>query len=41
MIQNDVTDGVKYAIDAKLADPDRICTYGGSYGGFSTGGDHK
>ena len=35
MIQNDVTDGVKYAIDAKLADPDRICTYGGSYGGYT------
>ena len=30
MIQNDITDGVKYAIDQKLADPDRICMYGAS-----------
>lgn len=35
MIQNDITDGVKYAIEAKLADPDRICMYGGSFGGYS------
>jgi len=35
MIQNDITDGVKYAIDAKLADPNRICMYGGSFGGYS------
>ncbi|MCC8362194.1 S9 family peptidase [Lysobacter sp. A6] len=35
MIQNDITDGVKYAIDQKLADPDRICMYGGSFGGYS------
>lgn len=35
MIQNDITDGVKFAIEAKLADPARICTYGGSFGGYS------
>jgi dipeptidyl aminopeptidase/acylaminoacyl peptidase len=35
MIQDDITDGVKYAIDAKLADPAKICIYGGSFGGFS------
>lgn len=35
MIQNDITDGVKYAIDAKLADPERICIYGASFGGYS------
>ncbi|MUV14079.1 alpha/beta hydrolase family protein [Noviluteimonas gilva] len=35
MIQNDITDGVKYAIDQKLADPDRICMYGASFGGYS------
>jgi len=35
MIQDDITDGVKYAIDAKLADPAKICMYGGSFGGYS------
>ncbi|MGO4551807.1 alpha/beta hydrolase family protein [Lysobacter sp. 2RAF19] len=35
MIQNDITDGVKYAIDQKLADPNRICMYGASFGGYS------
>ena len=35
MIQDDITDGVKYAIDAKLADPNRLCIYGGSFGGYS------
>lgn len=35
MIQNDITDGVKYAIDASLADPGRICMYGASFGGYS------
>ncbi|BCT91356.1 prolyl oligopeptidase [Lysobacter helvus] len=35
MIQNDITDGVKYAIDQKLADPSRICMFGGSFGGYS------
>jgi dipeptidyl aminopeptidase/acylaminoacyl peptidase len=35
VIQEDITDGVKYAIDTKLADPQRICIYGGSFGGYS------
>ena len=35
MIQNDITDGVKYAIESKLADPDKICMYGASFGGYS------
>lgn len=35
MIQQDITDGVKYAIEQKLADPNRICMYGGSFGGYS------
>jgi dipeptidyl aminopeptidase/acylaminoacyl peptidase len=35
MIQNDITDGVKYAIEHQLADPDRICMYGASFGGYS------
>lgn len=34
-IQHDVTDAVRWAIDQKLADPDRICTYGGSFGGYT------
>lgn len=35
MIQSDITDGLKYAIESKLADPERICVYGGSFGGYS------
>ncbi|MEF9978873.1 MAG: prolyl oligopeptidase family serine peptidase [Thermomonas sp.] len=35
MIQDDITDGVKYAIEAKLADPSRICMFGASFGGYS------
>jgi dienelactone hydrolase len=34
-IQNDVTDAVHWAIEQKLAAPDRICTYGGSFGGYT------
>jgi len=34
-IQEDITDGVKWAIDNKLADPGRICMYGASFGGYS------
>jgi dipeptidyl aminopeptidase/acylaminoacyl peptidase len=34
-IQHDVTDGVRWAIEKKLADPDRICTFGGSFGGYT------
>lgn len=35
MIQDDITDALKYAIDAKLADPNRVCMYGASFGGYS------
>jgi dipeptidyl aminopeptidase/acylaminoacyl peptidase len=35
-MQDDVTDGVKYAIAQGIADPKRICIYGGSYGGYCT-----
>ena len=35
-MQNDITDGVKWAIEQGIADPDRICIYGGSYGGYAT-----
>lgn len=35
LIQNDITDAVKWTVDNKLADPDRICMYGASFGGYS------
>lgn len=34
-IQDDIADGVRWAIDKKLADPSRICIYGASFGGYS------
>ncbi|MBB6185546.1 alpha/beta hydrolase family protein [Oleiagrimonas soli] len=34
-IQQDLTDGVKWAIAQHFADPQRICVYGGSFGGYS------
>jgi dipeptidyl aminopeptidase/acylaminoacyl peptidase len=33
-MQDDVTDGVRYAIAQGIADPKRICIYGMSYGGY-------
>jgi dipeptidyl aminopeptidase/acylaminoacyl peptidase len=35
-MQDDVTDGVKWAIAQGIADPKRVCIYGGSYGGYAT-----
>jgi dipeptidyl aminopeptidase/acylaminoacyl peptidase len=35
-MQNDITDAVNWAINEGIADPDRICIYGGSYGGYAT-----
>ena len=35
-MQDDITDGVLWAIDQGIADPDRVCIYGGSYGGYAT-----
>jgi dipeptidyl aminopeptidase/acylaminoacyl peptidase len=35
-MQDDVTDGVKFAIAQGIADPKRVCIYGGSYGGYCT-----
>ncbi len=35
-MQDDITDGVLWAIDQGIADPDRICIYGASYGGYAT-----
>ena len=34
-MQDDVTDATRWAIAQKLADPKRICIYGGSYGGYA------
>jgi dipeptidyl aminopeptidase/acylaminoacyl peptidase len=34
-IHNDVTDAVHWAIDQKLADPQRICTFGASFGAYT------
>lgn len=35
-MQNDITDAVKWAIDQGVADKDRVCIYGASYGGYAT-----
>lgn len=34
-VQQDLIDGVKWTIAQKYADPDRICVYGGSFGGYA------
>ncbi|WP_158881010.1 alpha/beta fold hydrolase [Rhodanobacter sp. L36] len=34
-MQDDVTDATRWAIRQGIADPDRICIYGGSYGGYA------
>ena len=34
-IMDDIADGARWAIDNKLADPARICTYGASFGGYA------
>ncbi len=35
-MQNDITDGINWLIEQKIADPKRIGIYGGSYGGYAT-----
>jgi dipeptidyl aminopeptidase/acylaminoacyl peptidase len=35
-MQDDVTDATRWAIEQGIADPDRICIYGGSYGGYAS-----
>ena len=32
---NDMTDGVMHLVDEGIADKDRMCVYGGSYGGYA------
>ena len=34
-MQDDVTDATRWAIDAGIADPERVCIYGISYGAYS------
>ncbi|MGH8073391.1 MAG: alpha/beta hydrolase family protein [Lysobacter sp.] len=34
-IQDDIADGVNWAVDQKLADSSRICIYGASFGGYA------
>jgi dipeptidyl aminopeptidase/acylaminoacyl peptidase len=35
-MQNDIADGTRWAIAQGIADPDRICIAGASYGGYAT-----
>jgi len=35
-MQHDISDGVKYLVVEKIADPKRVAIYGGSYGGYAT-----
>jgi dipeptidyl aminopeptidase/acylaminoacyl peptidase len=35
-MQDDITDGVHWLIDQRIADPKRVAIYGGSYGGYAT-----
>lgn len=34
-MQDDITDGVNWAIEQGIADPERVAIYGGSYGGYA------
>ncbi|ACY15703.1 alpha/beta fold hydrolase [Haliangium ochraceum] len=35
-MQHDISDGVQWLIDEGIADPERVCIFGGSYGGYAT-----
>lgn len=35
-MQNDLTDALSYLVKEGIADPDRVCIYGASYGGYAT-----
>lgn len=35
-MQDDISDGVQYLVEQGIADPDRVCIMGGSYGGYAT-----
>jgi dipeptidyl aminopeptidase/acylaminoacyl peptidase len=34
-MQHDLTDSVQWAMDQGIADPEKLCIYGGSYGGYA------
>ena len=34
-MQDDLTDATRWAVEQKIAIADRICIYGGSYGGYA------
>lgn len=34
-MQDDLTDGVRWAVEQKIADPSHLAIYGGSYGGYA------
>jgi dipeptidyl aminopeptidase/acylaminoacyl peptidase len=34
-MQDDLTDAVKWAVDERIADPDRVAIFGGSFGGYA------
>jgi dipeptidyl aminopeptidase/acylaminoacyl peptidase len=34
-MQDDLEDGVKWAVEQGISDPDRVCFYGASYGGYA------
>ena len=34
-IQDDIADGVKHVLSLQLADPNKVCIYGASFGGYS------
>jgi dipeptidyl aminopeptidase/acylaminoacyl peptidase len=35
-MQHDLSDAVSFLVDEGIADPERVCIYGGSYGGYAT-----
>ncbi|MEM9302909.1 MAG: S9 family peptidase [Pseudomonadota bacterium] len=35
-MQDDISDGVKWAVEEGIANEDRVCIYGASYGGYAT-----
>lgn len=35
-MQDDITDSVNWAVEEGIVDADRVCIYGGSYGGYAT-----
>lgn len=35
-MQDDITDGINHLVERGIADPDRVCIMGGSYGGYAT-----